>query len=500
MGQREGGCALLDEHRWSTGGAQVKRRDVMIGAGALAAWGAVSAAMPLRAAEVLISKRPKPSARRFTSRAVEQEILRVRAQIADPELAWMFENCYPNTLDTTVKLGTVDGKPDAFVITGDINALWLRDSSAQMQTYVHLAPQDADLRRVFQGLIQRQARCILIDSYANAFMEDPNAPSSLPAIGDKTDMKPGVAERKWEIDSLCYPMRLAHGYWTATRDTAPFDALWSQAMARAVATFREQQRKDGPGPYHFQRVDKSPTETLMLEGYGTPTRKVGLIHSGFRPSDDATVLPFLIPSNLFAVSALRMLAQVHHEARGDAAAATDCLALAGEVETALNAYGRMSDGQGGEVWAYEADGFGSTIFMDDANVPSLCGLALLGAADRNDPLFRRTAALAWSPRNPFFFSGKAAQGIGGPHVGLDMIWPMSIMVHARNSDDDATVLQCLRWLKASHAGTGFMHESFNKDDPNTFTRPWFAWANGLFGELILDTLQRKPALLAQPIV
>jgi hypothetical protein len=112
----------------------------------------------------------------------------------------MFENCYPNTLDTTVKLGTVDGKPDAFVITGDINALWLRDSSAQIQTYVHLAPQDADLRRVFHGLIQRQARCILIDSYANAFMEDPTAPSSLSALGDKTDMKPGVAERKWEID------------------------------------------------------------------------------------------------------------------------------------------------------------------------------------------------------------------------------------------------------------------------------------------------------------
>ncbi|WP_442852460.1 glycoside hydrolase family 125 protein [Sphingomonas sp. PAMC 26605] len=156
----------------------------------------------------------------------------------------------------------------------------------------------------------------------------------------------------------------------------------------------------------------------------------------------------------------------------------------------------MSDGQGGTVWAYEADGFGNTIFMDDANVPSLCGLALLGAADRNDPLFRRSADLAWSPRNPFFFKGKAAKGIGGPHVGMNQIWPMSIMVHARNSDDDAVVRQCLRWLKQTHAGTGFMHESFDKDDPATFTRTWFAWANGLFGELILDTLRRKPALLA----
>jgi meiotically up-regulated gene 157 (Mug157) protein len=449
------------------------------------------------AATAFASKRPPRAQRRFTSPAVEAEIRRVKAKIADPELAWLFENCYPCTLDTTVKLGEVDGKPDAFVITGDINALWLRDSSAQMQTYVHLASKDAGLRRVFHGLIQRQARCILLDSYANAYMEDPTARSNLPAIDDKTEMKPGVAERKWEIDSLCYTMRLAHGYWTATRDKAPFDALWAQGAARAVATFREQQRKDGPGPYRFQRVDPSPTETLMLGGYGAPTRKVGLIHSGFRPSDDACVLPFLIPSNLFAVSALKMLAQVHREARGDAAAAQDCLALATEVQAALDAHGKMADGNGGEVWAFEVDGFGNAIFMDDANVPSLSGLTLIGAADRADPLFRRTAALAWSRRNPYYFEGTAAKGIGGPHIGLDQIWPMSIVTHAMNSDDDAVIRQCLRWLKTTHANTGFMHESFDKDDPATFTRSWFAWANGLFGELMLDLERRKPALLAE---
>jgi meiotically up-regulated gene 157 (Mug157) protein len=449
------------------------------------------------AAAVFPSKRPPKAQRRFTSPAVEAEIKRVKAKIADPEIAWLFENCYPCTLDTTVKLGEIDGKPDAFVITGDINALWLRDSSAQMQTYVHLSSKDAGLRRVFHGLIQRQARCILLDSYANAYMEDPTAKSNLSAINDKTDMKPGVAERKWEIDSLCYTMRLAHGYWTATHDKAPFDALWSQSAARAVATFREQQRKDGPGPYHFQRVDPSPTETLMLKGYGAPTRKVGLIHSGFRPSDDACVLPFLIPSNLFAVSALKMLSQVHREARGDAAAAQDCLALATEVQAALDAHGKMADGNGGEVWAFEVDGFGNAIFMDDANVPSLSGLTLIGAADRADPLFRRTAALAWSNRNPYYFEGTAAHGIGGPHIGLDQIWPMSILTHAMNSDDDAVIRQCLRWLKTTHANTGFMHESFDKDDPMKFTRTWFAWANGLFGELMLDLERRKPALLSE---
>ncbi len=475
---------------------RLRRRDVMTGAAALAVTASLPRAASAAAAAPLVSKRPPRGQRRFVSPAVEAEIARVKAKIADPELAWLFENCYPNTLDTTVKVGTVDGKPDAFVITGDIEALWLRDSSAQMQTYVHLAPKDAALRRVFTGLIARQARCILIDPYANAFMEDPTAKSNLGARTDQTEMKPGVAERKWEIDSLCYPMRIAHGYWTATRDKTPFDDLWAKAMRRAVATFREQQRKDGKGPYHFQRLNVSPTETLMFEGYGAPTRKVGLIHSMFRPSDDACLYPFLIPSNLFAVSALRMLATVQREARGDLAGATDSETLATEVEAALRAHGRMPDGQGGEVWAYEVDGFGNAIFMDDANVPSLSGLPLLGAADRRDPLFRRTAALAWSDRNPYFFTGTAARGIGGPHIGLDMIWPMSIITHAMNSDDDAVIRQCLAWLKTTHGGTGFMHESFNKDDPAKFTRSWFAWANGLFGELILDLERRKPALLA----
>ncbi|HWU96846.1 MAG TPA: glycoside hydrolase family 125 protein [Sphingomonas sp.] len=479
----------------------MKRREVMMGAGALA----MSAALPVRAlaaagqAEGFVSKRPPVGQRGFVSKAVEAEIKAVKAKIADPELAWLFENCYPNTLDTTVRLGTVDGKPDTFVITGDIDAMWLRDSSAQLQTYVHLTPRDADLRRVFQGAIQRQARCILIDSYANAFTPDPTAKSNLSAVNDKTDMKPGVAERKWEIDSLAYTMRLAHSYWTATRDKTPFDALWAQGAARAVATFREQQRKDGPGPYHFQRVDPSPTETLMFGGYGAPTRKVGLIHSGFRPSDDACVFPFLIPSNLFAVSALRMLAQVHNEARGDTAAAQEALALAAEVQAALDAHGKMPDGKGGQVWAFEIDGYGNAIFMDDANVPSLSGLPLLGAADKRDPLYVRTAALAWSERNPYFFKGKFGEGIGGPHIGMDMIWPMSLITRALIHDDDATVMQCLKWLKASHGGTGFMHESFHKDDPANFTRSWFAWANGLFGDLILDVAKRKPALLAQKL-
>ena len=326
------------------------RRELMAGAGALA----FASALPgvARAAQ-FVSKRPAPAQRNFTSPAIEAEIARVKAKIADPELAWMFENCYPNTLDTTVQTGTLDGQPDTFVITGDIEAMWLRDSSAQVQPYIHLVTQDPKLQRLFQGLIQRQTRCILIDPYANAFDKDPTAPSKLEwSETDATEMKPGVAERKWEIDSLCYPMRLSHEYWRRTKDKTPFDYTWSRAMKLAVKTFREQQRLDGPGPYKFQRPALQPSDSLMLGGYGRPTKKIGLIHSMFRPSDDACLYPFLIPSNLFAVSVLRKVAQVHREARGDDGAARDAEALASEVECVLKAHALITDGKGGQVWAY----------------------------------------------------------------------------------------------------------------------------------------------------
>jgi meiotically up-regulated gene 157 (Mug157) protein len=311
-------------------------------------------------------------------------------------------------------------------------------------------------------------------------------------------MKPGVAERKWEVDSLCYPIRLASSYWHATGDRTPFDATWAESARAIVRTLREQQRKHGPGPYRFRRAASQPTETLLW-GEGNPTRKVGLIHSGFRPSDDACLYPFLIPANLFAVTALRALARLAEEARGDSRLAADATALAQEVATALARHGAMRLPDGREVWAYEVDGFGNALFMDDANIPSLSGLFYLGCVSPADPRWRRTAAAAWSPANPWFFRGRRAEGIGGPHVGPRQIWPMSLIVRALSAQDDATILHCLGLLKATHAGTGFMHEAFDQDDPAKFTRPWFAWANGLFGELILQLAARRPHLLRAPL-
>ncbi|MDE1915504.1 MAG: glycoside hydrolase family 125 protein [Sphingomonadales bacterium] len=446
------------------------------------------------------SQRPAPGDRRFVSQAVEDEILRVTGMIEDPELAWIFGNCYPNTLDTTVEMGTLDGRPDAFVITGDIPCLWLRDSSAQMLPYLPLASKDEALRTLFHGLIARHSRCILIDPYANAFMRDPNAQTDLVwAKNDLTEMKPGVAERKWELDSLCWPMHMAFKYWTTTRDAAPFDDQWAQAMRLVIRTMREQQRMDDPGPYSFQRNTGSATDTLVLDGMGAPTRKVGLIHSMFRPSDDACTYPFLIPSNIFAAASLRNMAQLARETRKDEELATLATTLADELDEALERHGRTTGPDGQVVWAYEVDGYGNVLLMDDANIPGLSSLPYLGCAAKDDPLWKRTQAMCWSARNPYFYRGGAGEGIGGPHVGLGMIWPMSIIMHAMNSDDDDVIRQCLVTLKATHAGTGFMHEAFLAGNPLRYTRSWFAWANGLFGEVILDLAARKPDLLGQSL-
>lgn len=447
----------------------------------------------------LPSKRPPLDKRTFTSAAVEAKITEVTSRMRDRELAWLFANSWPNTLDTTIVFhervaGTDGGSegPDTFVLTGDIPAMWLRDSSAQLWAYLPLAARDPHLRALMAGLVRRHARCILLDPYANAFTLDPKTVP--PAHDDLTEMRPGVWERKWEVDSLAYPMRFAHGYWRVTRDASPFDAAWRRAMRLAVATFREQQRKHGPGPYRFERRTTSPTETLW-RGYGYPSRPIGLIHTGFRPSDDAGLYPFLIPSNFLAVQGLRGLATIWREALHDEVAAAEATALADEVRAALDAWATGPFRGHGTILAYEVDGYGNQFFMDDANVPNLLGLPYLGCMSANDPLYARTRRFILSQDNMFMFRGRVAEGLGGPHTGLGLIWPMGIVMQALTSTDDAEIKRCLGWLKATHANTGFIHESFDPDDPTKFTRPWFGWANSLFGELILDVYARRPHLL-----
>jgi len=438
------------------------------------------------------SNRPRLRDRKFVSKAVEETIREVTATIKEPELAWLFENCFPNTLDTTVTYSEKDGKPDTFVITGDIHAMWLRDSSAQVWPYLPLASKDEKLKKLLAGVINRQVKCILIDPYANAFND---GPGDSPWKDDLTDMKPELHERKWEVDSLCYPIRLSYGYWKQTGDTSIFDADWDRAMGLVIQTFREQQRKNGRGPYKFQRVTGWQTDTVAGGGWGNPIKPVGMICSIFRPSDDATIFPFLVPSNLFAITSLRQLADIQIEVKNNPALGRECREFADEVEAAVYQYAVREYEGFGRIFAYEADGFGNRHYMDDANVPSLLSIPYLTGLSLGDDIYRNTRRFVLSDTNPYYFRGKAAAGIGGPHTGLDMIWPLGLIMRALTSRDEEEIRLCLQILKGTHAGTGFMHESFHKDDPANFTRKWFAWANTLFGELILKLYHEKPHLL-----
>ena len=441
------------------------------------------------------SVRIPESKRKFKSIAVEETIQRVQKSIGNQELAWMFGNCFPNTLDTTVDFELVNGRPDTYVITGDIDAMWLRDSSAQVYPYLPLIKADPTLQQLIAGVINRQTFCVLKDPYANAFYKDENKISDWKS--DFTDMRPGVHERKWEVDSLCYTIRLAHGYWRASGDTAPFDEKWHSAIKLILQTFREQQRKTDRGPYHFMRRTEWATDSLPGRGYGNPAKPVGLIFSMFRPSDDATIFPFLVPSNFFAVVSLRQAAEMVENLCNDPELAKQCNALADEVERALHEYASVNHPAAGQVFAYEVDAFGNYYCTDDGNIPNLLSLPYLGAVQISNQIYRNTRKLLLSPENPYWCMGKVASGLGGPHVGVDMIWPLGIIIQGLTAANDTEVKQCLTTLQKTHADTGFMHEAFNKDDPKKFTRPWFAWANTLFGELILTLAKNSPQMLAR---
>ncbi|MCG2461675.1 glycoside hydrolase family 125 protein [Flavobacteriaceae bacterium F89] len=431
--------------------------------------------------------------RHFESKSVEDAIAEFQKNVKNKELAWLFNNCFPNTLDTTVTYENKNGRPDTYVITGDIDAMWLRDSSAQVWPYMAFIEEDEKLKNLIAGVINRQTSYILKDPYANAFYDDPDKKGEW--TSDKTKMLPGVHERKYEIDSLCYPIRLGYNYWKSTGDTQPFDAGWEKAIKAIQKVFTDQQQKSGHGPYSFQRETTNATDTRSLKGFGYPVNPVGLICSAFRPSDDATVFSFLIPSNFFAVVSLEQAAEMMEKIANDTATADQLKSLGAEVKKALQEHAVIEHPKHGKIYAFEIDGFGSRVLMDDANVPSLLSLPYLDAIDNNDAIYKNTRNFVWSLDNPFFFKGKAAEGIGGPHVGVDMIWPMSITMRGLTSKDSQEIRDCIKMLKSTHGDTGFMHESFNKDNPKDFSRSWFAWANTLFGEFLWETYKKDPKLL-----
>lgn len=429
------------------------------------------------------SQRPPREQRTFISPAVEDFIDRVSARIADPKLRAMFANCYPNTLDTTVRFNpNLNGHPSTHIITGDIAAMWLRDSAAQVWPFLHLVKQDARLAAMIEGLIRRHAQCVLLDPYANAFMED-FASLESEWQSDLTAMKPGLHERKWEVDSLAYVLRLAGGYWRISGSVAAFDATFIASVKLILDTFDVQRSDRACDAYTFQRKTPFATDTLPVQGRGNPVRPCGLIRSAFRCSDDASVFQYVIPANLMAATELADVSDLLRALKQNDIASRAQM-MADEIRTAVAQHAVVQHPMFGPILAYEVDGYGSTLLMDDAGIPSLVSLPYLGAIDPACTVYQNTRRFALCFDNPYYFEGTALAGTGSPHTPYGTVWPMGVISRGLTSDDPKEIDQIVRTLATVDAGTGFIHESLDPSYPTKFSREWFSWVNGLFGELV----------------
>lgn len=399
-----------------------------------------------------------------------------RVEIADAVTRFL-----RNTAETTVS-----EQPDGttFVITGDIPAMWLRDSAAQLKPLLYLLDDAPELLSLLNGLLLRHWRYISIDPYANAFNLNPDGQGH---HSDRTPMDPIVWERKWEIDSLTYGLDFAYTLWKSAGSTDWCEATFRVAAARIVQTFTTEQDHEHRSSYTFRRGGRFATgrNTLNRRGKGRLTRPTGMVWSAFRPSDDACEAGFNVPGNFYAAQAMAQLGEIARDLLGDENLAADADRLHREMSDGLAEHATVEGPGGAEIFAYEVDGFGGSALMDDANVPSLLSLPYLGCVDVDDPVYQATRKFLLSPRNQYYFQGTAAKGIGSPHTPRNHVWPIALSVQGLTATTAQEQAEIIALLLDTTAGTGMMHESFHVDDPAKFTREWFSWANSMFCELVL---------------
>lgn len=399
----------------------------------------------------------------------------------DEGMVKLFENCYTNTLDTTVKRKE-DGT--TYVITGDIPAMWLRDSVAQVRPYLIPAREDTDIADMLVGLVKRQMFYINYDAYANAFNEEPNGACW---EKDETEMGPYIWERKYEIDSLCYPLQLAYLIWKNTGRTDQFDGEFVKAVERVLEVWETEQYHEERSPYSFVRKNCYFTDTLSRGGKGALVKSgIGLTWSGFRPSDDACVYGYLVPANMFASVVLGYVEEICQEVLDLPELAERAGKLGHEIHEAIEEQAVVHNEHYGDIYAYELDGYGQFHLMDDANVPSLLSMSYLGYEGRDPKTAENTRNFILSDGNPYYYKGAAAQGIGSPHTPVNYIWHISLAMQGLTSRKREEKLHILQLIKNTDGGKQMMHEGFHVDNPALYTREWFSWANAMFCELMLD--------------
>lgn len=498
-------------------------------------------------------QRPPPQCRTFSSPIIDKFIDRFTAILKDPNVAAIFENTFPNTLDTTIlwhvpgshnrstfssEVADRNNTPETFIVTGDIHAEWLRDSAWQLSVYHPFMKQDASLERLVLGAINTQAKFIIDDPYCNAFHipKDSGIPRGSSKIDDVFP-RPNwdhVYECKYELDSLASFLTLSYEYYTNAPKSRKFDFInldWFLAVRELInlldreslPTFAENGTANAV-LYSFKRMTNIGSETLSLGGAGNPVnRDIEMIRSSFRPSDDSTIFQFFIPGNAHMAVELEHLQTILKDFKKTSTTYNDiefknamnkngididvllrdAHKFSIKIREGLAKHGIFNHPEFGDVYAYEVDGYGSRLLMDDANIPSLLSLPILGFVNEDDKIYKNTRKMILSPKhNPYYVNGTYFQGIGGSHIGVSNPWPMSLLVRIRTSNDDAEIKKCLKMVVENTGHLGLMHESVNASVAGgvQYTRPWFSWANSEFSKTILHLAERKPHLVLRPEV
>ncbi|MGO1470431.1 MAG: glycoside hydrolase family 125 protein [Tissierella sp.] len=396
-----------------------------------------------------------------------------------PDWLNLFNNSFLDTLQNTIKVLDDD---TTFVLTGDIPAMWLRDSTAQVRPYLFLANESEEIRSIIKGLIERHFQMINIDPYANAFNKTDNDKGHQ---NDQTEMQPIIWERKYEIDSLAYSVQLAYLYYKETGDTSSFNENFHTGVDRILDVWEIEQNHENSS-YTFKRDNTQENDTLTHNGFGPPVAYTGMTWSGFRPSDDRCIYNYLVPSNMFAVAVLGYLEEIYKKISKNEAKIKRIRKLRNEIKRGIEKYGITENKAGNKVYAYEVDGLGNASLMDDANVPNLISAPYLGYCDINDLVYQETRKTLLSDENPFYYTGEAASGVGSSHTPNDYIWHMSLAMKGLTSQNKEFKKEMLDRMVETDAGKNTLHEGFHKDRPEEYTREWFSWPNMLFVELMLE--------------
>ncbi len=382
----------------------------------------------------------------------------------DPRLTALYQGALKNLESQFIQM------PDdsVYVSTGDIPAMWLRDSSVQVRPFLFFAKSNPDVRAFLKGVVLRQARGMAKEPYANAFKRDYS-----------------IWEKKYELDSLANPILLAWTYWKVTGDASIFSPEVRAGFEVAVSTMQKEQNHDADPHYYHQELRNNPVAFT------------GMIWSGFRPSDDGCEFNYLIPSEMMTVQALGALAEIERTVFNNIAYAESLEKFRKQVNDGIKNHGIIPTKNYGKIYAYEVDGLGNFKLMDDGNLPSLMSAPWYGYLSENDPIYQNTRRFILSKDNPFFFAGTLASGIGSPHTRRGMVWPLALLAQAFTTKDPVEFQATLEMLILSDPGDHVLHESFDPSNPARFTRKDFGWPNAMLIELLLTRFSGLPAL---PIV